>query len=705
MPSIVPPLQQPVIPLCAPAAAWSPEGKLRRSPRKKLLQQVLVQLRSQRVVRRYLWRLAFLLVLVAALDGSRGTLDPEAPFLVLAVSATTDKPKSDRVMVVDEGHSFLVRFQTPVELRVPKDNTDATKLANVLLGWLNVRPTKRGNGHTLSLREIASCTQTSASTVRDHKHRFEADGLEGLLHRAIGGKQPHALRKQVQAWLLEDPLQSTSMFARKANEQTIAGRTDWKSEHIAACLSSTDWNQLQSVVIQCIGRNTSTYLVDRLLTINQRLVELVGRVPIELEQDLLHIEELRQTPGVFASVATTLEEKRSASTVIQCRQRLKLLFLRQRLGLAGALECPDCGSTAIVKKEVRSSSMQTSRGRKHTESVRYYCRNAACATKTFTLPSPWRELGAQRAKDIKAEGLQRLIHLRSSLRHAGDSLWKSPYLDHAVLLRWVQREAQELVPWYDVFTPIACKTLVVDEKWVKMGKVWHYVFLAVEPQSGDLVHIAVHTSNGVQSAKTFLAEVRSLGFQPQIIITDLLGGYHDAIKTVFPDCQHVECLFHAERAARKAIRESLGESQEQDELIQRMSQVFRSKNTKALAKAWKELTATESVTPAMLRSLKRYRALMEHSLAVDPPVSTTNAVERVIQEFDRKYEDMQAFCAFHSMQSWCALFQVYYRLRPYRRGYRKGKSPAEVMGYPVANLTWIDYVLGGLPERSDAIAV
>jgi len=646
---------------------------------------------------------AFLALVVLALEGR--AWEPGTPFLAMALSAPAAKAKSDRLVVLDEDESHWVRFQTPVQLGIPKNNPEAAKLANVLLGWLIVRPTKTNNGHTLSLREIGSCTGTVPSTVRQHQNRFDADGLEGLLHRAIGGQQPHALRKQVQAWLLDDPLQSTSAMVRKANYAVIAGRSDWKHEHIAACLRTIDWNQLQPVVMKLVGRKTSTYLVDRLLALNKELVEQSDRVPVELQQELVQIEQLRRTPGVFTTAAETLEDKRSESMAVRHRQRLKRYLLRQWLGLTGALECPDCGSTWIVKKEVRSSSMQTSQGMQCTESVRYYCHNETCSTQTFTLPSSWRELGAQRAKDIKQECLQRLFHLRSSLRHGGDALWASLNLDHTVLLRWVQREAQELVPWYDVFTPIACKTLVVDEKWVKFNKSWHYVFLAVEPLSGDLVHMAVYTSHGVPSAKTFLAEVRSLGFRPQVLMTDLLAGYHDAIKTVFPDAQHVECLFHAERAARKAIRDSLGEEHEQDELVQRMSEVFRAKDAKALARAWKMLADSKSVTPSMLRTLKRYRALTEHTLAVDPPVVTTNAVERVIQEFDRKYKDMQAFCAFHSMQSWCALFQVYYRLRPYRRGYRKGKSPAEVMGYPVANLTWIDYVLGGLPEGSDDIAV
>jgi len=691
------------LPLGASTAGWALQWQRRRRPRRKQrLQQALVQLHSRRVLRRYLSVLAFMACLAAVVEGR--SWEPDAPVLLMAVVTGAPQTVPERLDVVDDGNAQLVRFQTPVQLAIPKDHVDAAKLVHVLLGWCIVAPRRGGYGHTLSLREVGRCTDSAASTVRQHQQRFEADGLEGLLHRAVGGRQPHALRKRVQTWLLEDPLQSTTAMVRKANQEATAGRTDWNHEHIAACLRTSDWNQLRPAVMKLVGGNTSTYLVDRLLNLNQELVDRIDDVPVEITQELLQIQQLRRTPGVFTPAAITLEEKRSESAVIQHRRRLKLYLLRRWLGLTSSLLCPDCGSTWVGKKEVRSHSLQTRQGQRTTASVRYYCQNAACSTQTFTLPDSWRELGAQRAKDIKDEGLQRLLHLRSSLRHAGDRLLPTLDLDPSVLLRWMQREAQELVPWYDLFPPIACKTLVIDEKWVKFNKNWQYVYLAVEPQSGDLVHIAVHTSNGLQSTKTFLAEVRSLGFRPQILITDLLGGYHDAIKTVFPDAQHVECLFHAERAARKALREALGEGHERDELIQRMSRVFRAKDAKALARAWKALTTTNGLTPSMLRSLKRYRALMEHTLAVAPPVRTTNAVERVIQEFDRKYEAMQAFCAFHSMQSWCALFQVYYRLRPYRRGYRQGQSPAQVMGYPVANLTWIDYVLGGRPERSDDIA-
>lgn len=76
---------------------------------------------------------------------------------------------------------------------------------------------------------------------------------------------------------------------------------------------------------------------------------------------------------------------------------------------------------------------------------------------------------------------------------------------------------------------------------------------------------------------------------------------------------------------------------------------------------------------------------------------TTNAVERVIQEFD----------SFPSLRAWCMLFQVYYRLRPFKRGHFAGKSPAELMGYSVKKLEWTDYVLGLVPlpgEKTNAAA-
>lgn len=98
-------------------------------------------------------------------------------------------------------------------------------------------------------------------------------------------------------------------------------------------------------------------------------------------------------------------------------------------------------------------------------------------------------------------------------------------------------------------------------------------------------------------------------------------------------------------------------------------------------------------TKDFLKNMKQEKAYSKKRILDSKNPTTTNSVERVIREFQRKYNQMDTFCSFYSARAWCQLFQVYYRLSKFDRGHRKGKSPAEIMGYDVKGLEWTDFVL------------
>ena len=74
----------------------------------------------------------------------------------------------------------------------------------------------------------------------------------------------------------------------------------------------------------------------------------------------------------------------------------------------------------------------------------------------------------------------------------------------------------------------------VDEKYVLVPKNdkptapmrrWMYVYLAVDVWTYDLLHIALYPHNSQDSAHAFLLALRTKGYHPQVIVTDLRQDY------------------------------------------------------------------------------------------------------------------------------------------------------------------------------------
>ncbi len=98
--------------------------------------------------------------------------------------------------------------------------------------------------------------------------------------------------------------------------------------------------------------------------------------------------------------------------------------------------------------------------------------------------------------------------------------------------------------------------LVIDEKWIKIGTKWNYLYMAVEPDSLDLPYQEIFPSNNKDCTKAFLLKLKELGFDPRVIVTDQLQSYQSAVKEVFPECEHLQCLLHVRRSCSLSIREA-----------------------------------------------------------------------------------------------------------------------------------------------------
>ena len=78
--------------------------------------------------------------------------------------------------------------------------------------------------------------------------------------------------------------------------------------------------------------------------------------------------------------------------------------------------------------------------------------------------------------------------------------------------------------------------------------------------------------------RTFLYQLKALGFRPESITTDLLMGYETIVKEMFPDCIYLQCVLHAGRDAKRIVRTNLpaGEDEEwKKKLTKRIRTLFK----------------------------------------------------------------------------------------------------------------------------------
>lgn len=85
-----------------------------------------------------------------------------------------------------------------------------------------------------------------------------------------------------------------------------------------------------------------------------------------------------------------------------------------------------------------------------------------------------------------------------------------------------------------------------------------YVYVAVDVYSYDMLHVAIYSVRGTNSARAFLLALRAKGYVPQIIVTDLCPNDDRAIPAVFPYAIHHQCIFHALHAWHTQMRDAYG---------------------------------------------------------------------------------------------------------------------------------------------------
>ena len=110
-------------------------------------------------------------------------------------------------------------------------------------------------------------------------------------------------------------------------------------------------------------------------------------------------------------------------------------------------------------------------------------------------------------------------------------------VDHVTLFRWVQRFTPLLI---DAARP--CRHAVgsrwfVDETYVKVAGVWHYVYRAID-QHGQVIDVLVSKRRDTAAARRFFAGALLAHGLPEVVVTDRAAALANVIAELMPVAVH-----------------------------------------------------------------------------------------------------------------------------------------------------------------------
>ncbi len=231
-------------------------------------------------------------------------------------------------------------------------------------------------------------------------------------------------------------------------------------------------------------------------------------------------------------------------------------------------------------------------------------------------------------------------------------------------------------------------TVAIDEKWVKVAGVWWYLFAAVDHVSGFPLHVALLPSNAGPYCQAFLLQLKALGYQPTVIITDGWDAYIKAIAAVFPQAQHLLCHFHALRAAFRRLRAQVPAGLLRQAVAAQLKSLFHTAGKRTVRRRLAKLFAQTDGNPAqavVARLMAKLPKLLPAIGSTWRP-TTSNAVERFFGAFDRFYQLKGPFQHEASAHKHVALFMLGYVFETASADAavaRQGRCPLQVAGYEV----------------------
>jgi len=614
--------------------------------------------------------------------------------------------QEEKVEAFRQGEDLIVLYTRPHMLRIPV--TDRQAIDDEVIRMLKMRTVY---DHKYFIQEeVGKIIGVSRQMINRRWQVYQNEGLIALLARQWEkSKMTPKLLDRLAEIVVEDPFLFTQQIKDRLQAEGVCGEIG--NITIQEAIKQMDGRKVVMLMRRKSAKRIpeafveTGYLIERLFRIIEDLLEKVQPDPGQPGVMQAEIEKLKRLfyRHMGHRVGPTERDCYRPRKKLQRDCRRKTGFLKQVLGWIGWQQrCPDCQGTEIHLHCRRSRRYIDKAG----ELIQGYsqvfrCLNPLCRTKYFTVPPKGVELYARVHRDVKKMVLRWIFHLRGSLSRVCDELAEhGVHISLTTVLRWVKKAGEECVQPLHLFNQEDWQQpLCIDEKWVKVRSKWHYVFTAVGTKVTDLLGIDLYYHKDKAAIKTFLLQLKSLGFRPKSITTDLLLGYEGVVREVFPDCRYYQCMLHARRDANRIVRQSLAnkcDEQWKDKLIQSISTLFRSKRLRQAKKRYRRFMklkeqAPEAVQP-VFKMMEKYFPKFCQIVGHKGVPRTTNPVERAIGELEERYQLTKGFTSFYFAQFFIKAFQMYYRLRKIRFGPFRGRSRLQLKQNPIGQMDFTDYL-------------
>jgi transposase len=84
-----------------------------------------------------------------------------------------------------------------------------------------------------------------------------------------------------------------------------------------------------------------------------------------------------------------------------------------------------------------------------------------------------------------------------------------------------------------------------------------YLVVAVDPINDRTILFDLVDSRGSDALQGFLEQLKAMGVDPRVIVTDMWKAYHSALLDVFPEAEHQLCVFHVIQAVMKHTNKAM----------------------------------------------------------------------------------------------------------------------------------------------------
>src|SRR3954453_22475954 len=215
--------------------------------------------------------------------------------------------------------------------------------------------------------------------------------------------------------------------------------------------------------------------------------------------------------------------------------------------LGGPLACPVCGTPPGAPRRTRTRTVEHPDADQPTYLVvrvgQYPCAQPACPRKYFTPPlveaAPYAHTSRRLQQSATAVYRQGRAPLRTVAAEF-QTQWHTRTGKSSVL-RWHQTTVAQDYPRPErlPFSDVLC----IDEVYDRVQGQKRPLFTCVDPLAGITLRIPVERADAEHLAAA-MEQVRALGAQPRVIVSDLWAAYPEALAAVWPHAQRQLCWFH-----------------------------------------------------------------------------------------------------------------------------------------------------------------